>query len=61
MLFEAIKEVKAELIIIGDGELMPLCKKVSVETAGRVKILGYQDRQSVFYNMRSYDCLILPS
>ncbi|TET09949.1 MAG: glycosyltransferase [Candidatus Atribacteria bacterium] len=61
LLLGAIKEVKAELIIVGDGELMPLCKKVSRETAGRVKILGYQDRQSVFSNMRSCDCLILPS
>ncbi len=61
LLLGAIKEVNAELIIIGDGELMPLCKKVSKETRGRVKILGYQDRQSVFNNMRSCDCLVLPS
>ncbi|MCD4670148.1 MAG: glycosyltransferase [Actinomycetia bacterium] len=61
LLLGAIKEVRAELIIIGDGELMPLCKEVSRETGGRVKVLGYQDRQSVFYNMRSCDCLVLPS
>jgi len=61
LLLDAIKEVKAELIIIGDGELMPLCQKVSAETDGRVKILGYQDRESVFLIMKSCDCLVLPS
>ena len=61
LLLDTIKEVKAELIIIGDGELMPLCQKVSMETDGRVKILGYQDRESVFLIMKSCDCLVLPS
>ena len=61
LLLDVIKEVKAELIIIGDGELMPLCQKVSAETDGRVKILGYQDRESVFLIMKSCDCLVLPS
>ena len=61
LLLGAIKEVNAELIIIGDGELMSLCKKISKETGGRVKILGYQDRQSVFAYMRDCDSLVLPS
>jgi glycosyltransferase involved in cell wall biosynthesis len=61
LLLDAIREVEAELIIIGDGELMGLCRQVSEETGGRVKILGYRKRDFVFSTMRSSDMLVLPS
>ncbi len=61
LLLEAIKEVKAELIIIGEGELMEKCRVASSRTGGRVKVLGYMKRKEVFGFMRESDCLVLPS
>jgi len=62
LLLKAIKDVDANLAIIGDGELMNICK----ESAGnlgddKVQVLGYQGKERIKYEMKSSLALILPS
>jgi len=62
ILLEVMCEIDARLTIIGDGELMDLCK----DYAGRlgkekIRILGYQNRERIFTEMRKSSALILPS
>ncbi len=61
LLLEAIRDVDAELTIIGEGELMERCLALSADTGGRVKVPGYMDRESVFGHMQRSDCLVLAS
>ena len=61
LLLDSIIQIKAELIIVGDGELMDKCLAASKKAEGRIKVLGYQDRQFVFKIMKACDCLVLPS
>jgi len=62
LLLEVISETDASLTIIGDGELMNLCRDYA-ERLGkdRVRILGYQNRKRIFTEMRKSSALVLPS
>lgn len=62
MLLGVMSKIDARLTIIGDGELMDLCRDYA-ERLGRekIKILGYQDRKRIFDEMRKASALILPS
>ena len=62
MLFEAIKEVNAKLIIIGDGELEEICREFSNKMGEeRIELLGWQDEKAIVNEMKKSDALILPS
>ncbi|MBE3088788.1 MAG: glycosyltransferase family 4 protein [Actinobacteria bacterium] len=62
LLFEAIKEVNAKLIIIGDGELEGICREFSEKMGKeRIELLGWQDEKAIVNEMKKSDALILPS
>jgi len=62
LLFEAIKEVNAKLIIIGDGELEGICRKFSNKMGKeRIELLGWKDEKAIVNEMKKSDALILPS
>ena len=62
LLLEVAKEIDAPLVIIGDGELMAYCRAVSNQLdQGRIKILGYQDKDKIEEEMKGSIALVLPS
>jgi glycosyltransferase involved in cell wall biosynthesis len=62
LLLDAISEVDAGLTIIGDGELMDMCRDYASRLGNKkIKILGYRDKKEVFTKMRNSSALILPS
>jgi glycosyltransferase involved in cell wall biosynthesis len=62
LLLRAIKDVDANLTIIGDGELRSFCEQ-SASSLGhdKVKVLGYQGKERIKYEMKTSLALILPS
>ena len=59
---DAMKKIKGRLIIIGDGELMSLCRERSRELgASKIEVMGYQSKEVVAAQMEASDVLILPS
>lgn len=62
LLLEAISGVDAGLTIIGDGELMGMCREYAGKLGNdRIRILGYQDKKRIFSEMQKSSALILPS
>lgn len=62
LLLDAMKEVKGRLVIIGDGELRPLCQERSRELGDdRIEVMGYQDKEVVADQMSASNVLVLPS
>ncbi len=62
LLLEAVEEIDAQLVIIGDGELMGYCKEFSKKLGkGRIKIMGYQDKSIIEKEMKKSIALVLPS
>ena len=62
LLLEAIKDVEANLVIIGDGDMMKLCIDAAREIGReKVKVMGWQDESVIINQMLESDVLILPS
>jgi len=62
LLIDAIKDLRAELAIIGDGELFKSCIKASEEsTDTKISVLGYKQHDEVFMEMLKSDAIVLPS
>ncbi|PKP62186.1 hypothetical protein CVT91_00275 [Candidatus Atribacteria bacterium HGW-Atribacteria-1] len=62
LLLEAIKRVNANLIIIGDGEMLEKCKASSKEQGEeKIKVLGWQNFQIISEMMKECIALIIPS
>ena len=62
LLINAIKEVEANLVLIGDGELFHYCKNISKKIGGgRIKLLGWQNETKIITEMRKCNALVLPS
>ena len=62
ILLDAISNVDANLVIIGDGELISYCRdKANKLPAGKIKVLGYQNKEIIENEMARSLTLILPS
>jgi len=57
-----MSRVDASLTVIGDGELMNICKDYSRKLGSeKIRVLGFQGRKRIFTEMQRSDALILPS
>jgi len=62
ILLEAVKELDAKLVIIGDGELMPMAMKYfEILGKDRIDILGWQNMEIIAEQMKKSNALVLPS
>ncbi len=62
ILLEAMEQVDAELVVIGEGELIGICKEKSKEMGrDKIKVLGYQNREVIAEQMLKSHALVLPS
>jgi glycosyltransferase involved in cell wall biosynthesis len=62
LLLSAIREVDANLVIIGEGETLSLVKKTSSQIGDqKINILGWLDEQKMNEQIQSCDAIILPS
>jgi glycosyltransferase involved in cell wall biosynthesis len=62
LLLEAFNGMEAELVIIGDGDMMRFCIDAAREIGrGKIKVMGWQDESVVINQMLESDVLILPS
>lgn len=58
--FAELKNIEAELIIIGDGSQSQAVKKIC-ETDQNISFLGRKSREEVLAAMNQADCLVVPS
>jgi len=62
LLLKVMTRIDAGLTIIGDGELIDMCRDYAGKTGkGKIKVLGYQGREKIFIEMRKSSILVLPS
>jgi len=62
LLLNVMSKIDAILTIIGDGELMNICKDSAEKLRkGKIRILGHQNKKRVFDEMRKSNALVLPS
>ena len=62
LLLSAIREVDANLVIIGEGEILSLVKKTACQLGNqKINILGWLDEQKMDEQIQSCDDIILPS
>lgn len=62
LLLNAIREVDANLVVIGEGEILSLVKKTASQLGNqKINILGSQDEQKIDEQIQSCDAIILPS
>ncbi len=62
LLLGAIREVDANLVIIGEGEILSLVKKTASQLGNqKISILGWLDEQKMDEQIQICDAIILPS
>ena len=62
LLLSAIREVDANLVIIGEGEILSLVKNTAGQLGNqKINILGWLDEQKIYEQIHSSDAIILPS
>jgi glycosyltransferase involved in cell wall biosynthesis len=62
LLLEAVNGMKANLVIIGDGDMMEFCIDAAREIGGgKIKVMGWQDESVIINQMLESDALVLPS
>jgi glycosyltransferase involved in cell wall biosynthesis len=62
LLLEAVKEIEAQLVIIGDGELLEYCRQFSKQLGNeKIKVMGYQNKDIIEKEMEKSIALVLPS
>ena len=62
LLLSAIREVDANLVIIGEGEILSFVKKTASRLGNqKINILGWLDEQKMAEQIQSCDAIILPS